>query len=75
MTDTEGASRMLPSGRWAVFRHGRDPVQNKSGELFRVEVDGELKLTRMEYAPRNGYYSVDGYPLFDGLRAEVGEHG
>jgi hypothetical protein len=22
----------------------------------------------------DGYYSVDGYPLFDGLRAAIGEH-
>jgi hypothetical protein len=43
-----------------------------SGELFRVEVDGELKLTRMEYTRGEGYYSVDGYPLFDGLRATIG---
>jgi hypothetical protein len=32
-----------------------------------------LKLTRMEYD--EGYYSIDGYPLRDGLRAAIGEHG
>jgi hypothetical protein len=73
MTDNDDTLRMLPSGRWAVFRRGRDPIQITSGELFRVEVDGELKLTRMEYD--DGYYSVDGYPLFDGLRAAIVEHG
>src|SRR5262245_34562362 len=47
------------------------------GETFRVEVDGELKPTRMEFAhgKRGGgsYYSVDGYDLRSGLRAAVGE--
>jgi hypothetical protein len=28
----------------------------------------------MEYRHGDGYYSVDGYPLFDGLRAAIGEH-
>jgi hypothetical protein len=49
------------------------PVEITSGELFRVEVAGELKLTRREYD--EGYYSIDGYPLRDGLRAAIGEHG
>jgi len=51
----------------------------RGGELFRIEVAGELKLTRMEYRHLPGgdgaYYSVDGYPLRDGLRAAIGEHG
>jgi hypothetical protein len=46
--------------------------------LFRIEVAGELKLTRMEYRhlPEGygAYYSVDGYPLRGGLRAAIGEH-
>jgi hypothetical protein len=45
--------------------------------LFRVEVAGVtgLQLTRMEYShdEPGGYYSVDGYPLRDGLRAAIGE--
>jgi hypothetical protein len=49
------------------------PVEISSGELFRVKVAGELKLTRMECD--DGYYSVDGYPLFDGLRAAIVGHG
>jgi hypothetical protein len=32
------------------------PVEITSGDLFRVEVDGELKLTRMEYD--DSYYSL-----------------
>ena len=43
-----------------------------SGELFRVEVDGELRLTRMEEVWGEGYYSIDLYPLRDGLRAAIG---
>jgi hypothetical protein len=69
----DGILRMMASGRWAVYRPGRLRVEITSGELFRVEVDGELKLTRMEYD--EGYYSIDGYPLRDGLRAAIGEQG
>ena len=69
----EGTLRKMPSGRWAVCRPEREPIEITSGELFSVEVDGELKLTRMEYD--EGYYSIDAYPLRDGLRAAIGERG
>jgi len=63
---------MQPSGRWAVCVPGRDPVAINSGELFRVEVDGVMTLTRMEHPVADGgYYSVDGYQLHDGLRAAI----
>jgi hypothetical protein len=29
----------------------------------------------MESGPGGGYYTVDGYPLRDGLRATIGERG
>ena len=67
-----GILRMLPSRRWAVCRPGREPVEITSGELFRVEVDGQLRTTRMEYAAGIGYYAVDGYELRGGLRAAIG---
>jgi hypothetical protein len=54
------------------------PVEITSGELFRVEVAGakELQLTRMEYDyDGRRYYSIDGYPLRDGLRAAIGGQG
>jgi len=67
---------------------GRDPVEITSGELFRVDVNGELKVTRMEFreflAPLKGrenrgqsgeFYSADGYWLRDGLRAAIGAYG
>jgi hypothetical protein len=73
MSDKEGTLRIMASGRWAIYRPGRLPVEITSGELFRVEVAGELKLTRMAYD--EGYYSIDGYPLRDGLRAAIGEQG
>ena len=78
MTEKESTLRMMASGRWAIYRPGRLPVEITSGELFRVEVGGELKLTRMEYRHLPGgdsaYYSIDGYPLRDGLHAAIGEH-
>jgi hypothetical protein len=78
VSEKEGILRMMASGRWAVYRPGRLPVEITSGELFRVEVAGVkgLQLTRMEYdhADRR-YYSVDGYLLRDGLRAAIGEQG
>ena len=79
MAEKEGILRVQPSGRWAVCRPGREPIEITSGEPFRVEVDGakELQLTRMEYRHlrRGGgeYFSVDDYQLRDGLRAAVGE--
>jgi hypothetical protein len=53
--------------------------------VFRVEIDGELRPTRMEFrhftGPMKGreffghageYYSCDGYHLRNGLRAAIG---
>ena len=40
MTENEGVLQIQPSGRWAVCRPGRSPVEITSGELFRIEVDG-----------------------------------
>ena len=48
MTEKEGILRLQPSGCWAVCRPGRAPVEITSGEQFRIEVDGELKVARME---------------------------
>ena len=72
MSEKEGILRMQSSGRWAVCRPGRDPIEIMSGELFRVEVDGELRLTRMEEVWGEAYYSIDLYPLRDGMRAAIG---
>lgn len=43
MSEKEGILQMQPSGRWAVVRPGRQPVEITSGELFRIEVNGVLK--------------------------------
>jgi hypothetical protein len=76
MSEKEGTLRMMASGRRAVCRAGREPVEITSGERFRIEVDGELKLTRMEYDQIDRqYYLIDDYPLRDGLRAAIGERG
>jgi hypothetical protein len=88
MSEKEGTLRMMASGRWAIYRPGHLPHEITSGELFRVEVDGELKVTRMEFRPFRGpmkglqyrglsgeYYSVDGYWLRNRARAAIGEHG
>jgi hypothetical protein len=72
MSETEGVLRMQSSGRWAVCRPGRDPIEIMSGALFRVEVDGKLRLTRMEEVWGEGHYSIDLYPLRDGMRAAIG---
>ena len=77
MSEKEGILRMMASGRWAVYRPGRLPVEITSGERFRIEFLGEMRLTRMRFrdSPRRGYYTVDGHPLRDGLRAAIDEHG
>jgi hypothetical protein len=72
MPAKEGIPHMQSSGRWAVCRPGRDPVEISSGELFRVEVDGELRLTCMEHLWGEGYFSIDGYRLRDSIRAAIG---
>ena len=81
MSEKDRTLRMTSSGRWAVCRPWRAPVEIKSGELFHVEVAGAsgLQLTRMGSSivpTRQGswravYYSVDGYPLRNGMRAAV----
>ena len=77
MTEKEGTLRMMPSGQWAVCRPGETPHEITAGDLFRIEFAGKLHPTRMEFrhSPRRGYYTVDGFPLRDGLRAAIGEHG
>jgi hypothetical protein len=85
MLDQEGILQLQRSGRWAIMRPGRVPVEIASGEVFRVEVNGEMKPTRMEFrhfvGPANvhrlrgrsgEYYSIDGYPLRNGIRAASG---
>ena len=76
-TEKEGTLQMQSTGRWAVVRPGRSPVEITSGEVFRVEVSGELMVTRMEFQPGQPgeYYSVDGYRLLNGLRAAIGDEG
>jgi hypothetical protein len=85
--EKEGTLRMQSSGRWAICRPGRKPVEITSGEVFRVEVDGKLQITRMEYrhfdddpirhrqsrGKPGEYYSVDGFELRSGMRAAIGE--
>jgi hypothetical protein len=71
MSEKEGILRMQPSRRWTICRPDREPVEITSGELFRVEVDGVLRLTRMSHTPISGYFSIDDYELRDGMRAEI----
>jgi hypothetical protein len=64
----------LPSGRWAICLSGHAPIEITSGETFRIEVDGELKPTRMEFAHGErggGAYNVDDYPLRNGHRLDL----
>jgi hypothetical protein len=72
----EGILKLQPSGRWAVCRPWRPPAEIENGDIFRVDVDGDLKLTQMGYHRFAGgggeYYSVDGFKLRDGLRAAIG---
>jgi hypothetical protein len=73
MSDKEGILQMQPTGRWAVCRPGKTPHEITAGDLFRVEFASKLQLTRMGF--RRGYYTVDGYPLRNGLRAAIGGNG
>jgi hypothetical protein len=75
MPEDSGTLCKQPTGKWAVCQPGREPVEINGGEMFRVEVDGMLRMTRMEYE-QDGlggeYYCIDGYELRDGLRAAIG---
>jgi hypothetical protein len=86
--DTEGVLQLLPSGRWAICRPNKAPFEITSGGVFRIEVHGKLKVTRMEFRHFSGpmkprellgqagdYYSADGYHLRNGLRAAIGAVG
>jgi len=74
MSDNEGTLQMQPSGLWAICRPGHDPFEITTGDVFRVEVPGEpgLRRTRMEHMDGEGYFSVNGYNLRDGMRAAIG---
>jgi hypothetical protein len=74
MSEREGVLQMQPSGRWAVCRPGQASIEITSGKVFRVEDPGKagLQRTRMEQ-DSEGYYSVHGHHLHDGLRAAIGE--
>ena len=48
MTDKEGTLQLQPSGRWAVDRPGRAPVEITSGDVFRVEVEGAFADVRAD---------------------------
>jgi Domain of unknown function (DUF5348) len=72
MTAKEGTLHLQTPGRWAIMRTGREPFELTSGDVFRVEVDGKLQITRMEHLWGEGYYSIDGFTLCDGMRAAIG---
>ena len=70
-----GTLYMTQSGRRAVCRSGKSPIEIASGEVFRVEVDGKMRTTRMEFEGGGcGYHSVDGYELRSGMRVALGRH-
>jgi Domain of unknown function (DUF5348) len=68
----DGTLHLQASDRWAILRAGREPFELTSGDVFRVEVDGKFQITRMRHLWGQGCYSVDGYPLRDGMRAAIG---
>jgi hypothetical protein len=49
MTEIEGILESSHRGAGLFGAPDREPVEISSGELFRVYVDGEMKLTRMEF--------------------------
>jgi len=67
----EGSLHKTMTGRWAICRSGQSPVEITSGEVFCVEVDGKMRVTRMEHDGRE-YYAVNGFPLRDGMGARLG---
>jgi hypothetical protein len=73
VTTKEGTLHQLPSGGWAIVAPGRSPIAIVAGEVFDLEVAGEMKLARMERRQRvdgvEEWSTAQGYPLREGLRA------
>ena len=67
----EGTLNKMLSGSWAVCRSGKNPIEIKPGDAFRIEVDGRMRHTRMEFDDDRGYHSVDGYMLTSGSRVAL----
>jgi hypothetical protein len=69
--------KLNASGRWEIYVGKMSKHEVTSGDVIFVEVEGENELqpTRIEFAhdERGGgrYVSIDDYPLWDGMRAEV----
>jgi hypothetical protein len=70
----EGTLNKMLSGSWAICRSGKNPIEIKHGDIFRIEVDGKMRPTRMEFEGDRGYHSADGYQLRSGLRAALARH-
>jgi hypothetical protein len=72
-SEKDGILRMQPSGRWAVCRPGRDPSRSRAAKCFgsRCPASKACILTRMEHLHGEGYFSVHGHHLHDGLRAAI----
>jgi hypothetical protein len=73
MTDNEGTFHLQPNGRWAIICPGRSPVAIVEGQVFELEVVGEMKLARMERRRRPDgtemWVTAQGYKLRAGVRA------
>lgn len=65
----------MPSGRWGILYEDDHVDEVTSGDVIYVEVSGAgaMAQTRIEFDhKKRQYYSVDGYPLRVGFRAELG---
>jgi hypothetical protein len=62
-------------GRWEITRnnpHEQPFAELTSGDMVFLDVDGEWRLTRIEYDhAAKSYVSVDGYRLADGIMAAL----
>ena len=69
----QGPLAMSVWGKWQICV-GTARHEISSGEVILLDVsgDGEWKRTRIEHSKsEGGYYSVDGYPLRDGMLAAL----
>ena len=71
-----GTLTRLSNGRWGIVALGNDQAHElTSGDVFAVEIGGEMRITRMEFihdCDGGRYVSADDYPLRVGLRAATG---
>jgi hypothetical protein len=71
MSETiNGKLRKNEIGRWEICDSSGTPLfELTCGDVFEIETPDGMRKTQME-ATKGIYYTVEGFPLFEGLKAQ-----